>query len=197
MQRIQINDCQELGLKLIFVGPDCGGKSTLAEQVGVHFGLPVNAHRRIDDEEMRVTVAEDALTAVKSQYSHWIRDQYYYPVDILYSAAMRSEQSILSPMEMALANAYRLAGVIFVFVTASPEELGRRFYERGDELWDLAQIQRVARLYEDWYSWARHTHHLVRIDTTQMSRDEMVKEAIAGIGKKYKEIAGGKFDVGF
>lgn len=164
-------------MRLIFIGPDCGGKSTLAEMVGARMDVDVHAHRKINDEEMRVTVAEDALVQVRSHHATWIRDQYYYPVDILYQGAINLQNSILNPMEQSLAHAYRLAGVIFVYVTASPSVIAERFRQRGDELWNLEQIQKVADAYESWYMYARHNHHLVRIDSSNISREEVLSRA--------------------
>ncbi|MNH29454.1 hypothetical protein D3C79_896850 [compost metagenome] len=156
-------------------------------------GLEVVAHRKIDDEEMRITVAEDALRALKQEYVQWIRDQYYYPVDIIYTAALKEEFSVLSPLENALAHAYKLAGVIFVYVTASPNELGRRYYERGDELWDLEQISKVAVAYERWYHWAQHNHHLVRIDTTDKDLESCYHEVSSQVAIIVENLGRGVF----
>lgn len=176
--------------KVIFIGPDCGGKSSLAELLGKRWNLEVKAHRKINSNDMLITVMKDALTQLQQREATFVRDQYYYPVDIIYQQTLGQHPSHLTLISEVVANAYKEAGVIFVYVTASLEVLADRYFARGDELWSLKQIQRVAKAYESWYEENKHSHHLVRIDTSGMQLEDLINLVEEAVMAKMFEIRG-------
>lgn len=185
-----------LGRKVIFMGPDCSGKSTLAAQIGQRIGLEVKSHRRIKDPLIAtIAVCEEPIAAMSKigKPAEVIYDQWMYPVDIIYQMALGNAPSPFEALHDELAKRYKEAGYIFVYVTADEDNIRQRFAERGDELWDVEQILKVRLAYEAYYETAINSslHHIIRVDTSGKDVAECVDEVLIGLGEQFTKVLGG------
>lgn len=180
-----------LGTKVIFIGPDCGGKSTLAALYAREVGVPLTSHRKMkDDLTTLASVSSDVLIAQKHPHLPVVRDQWPFPVDIIYQRTALKSSSILSGVAGYLGVGYRKAGFIFVYVTATPEEISKRLAVRGDELWNEEQILAVEKDYERAFVNDEFKIHMIRVDTTGKDPLDQVHEVIERVNNLQKQIGG-------
>lgn len=138
--------------KILLVGPDCSGKSTLANQLSGHYGIPHHANRRIKDELLAVKAVVDFVEAEvrKEEGGGFILDQWQYPVDTIYQHAIYRQnltRNIFFNMKEMLNHELDSNNVVVILVTANEATITERFRKRGDELWDLDQILEVQSMY--------------------------------------------------
>jgi len=170
--------------KVILIGPDCGGKSTLAKHLREYYNVGGAGNRRVEGDLQAVReVLRFALDEIPN--SRFILDQWQYPVDIVYRHAIEDDESPVSVLDKMLVPYLKEQKVLFIHVTASPQELLRRFSIRGDELWTGPQIVAVA---EDYHTYLKcyAMFDYVTIDTTGRHPKEVLKEAVYQISKYYK-----------
>lgn len=136
-------------IKIVLIGPDCGGKTTVAEYLRTHYALPGKGNRRIPgDLQMVKSVVDFALEVIPNR--GFIQDQWQYPVDIVYTEALGSERSPVKTVEQFILPELQRHNVLFLHVTARPGVLKERFDVRGDELWTFPQILQVAQHYHTY-----------------------------------------------
>lgn len=185
--------------KIVFIGPDCSGKSTLAQLYSEYADIPVLANRRMESTEELIQHLNSFTKELVQADASFICDQFQFPVDHIYSRALGLESTLRQAhmkSEVHLRNhqfssvttlvdAFRVFDVLLVYVTASPEELEKRYNERGDELWDINQIKTVAKEYEKYFEENPHSQSMVRIDTTDKTPEEVLKAAVLAIDDFY------------
>lgn len=186
-----------MGRRVIFIGPDCSGKSTIAARVGEQLGIEVKAHRRIKDPlvaTIGVCIEPIAAMSKIGAPAECVYDQWMFPVDIIYQMSLGNEPSPFASLHDELAARYKEAGYIFVYVTADDDTLRSRYAERGDELWDIEQILRVSAAYEAYYETNLNmgAHHMIKLDTTNKPVEECVSEVMIALEEKFKAVLGGK-----
>ena len=168
----------EIAKRIVLLGPDCSGKSTLAEKLSKELGIKVYPNRRIpDDLDAVAAVLDFVRKVVRGSDEEFILDQWQYPVDIVYNRTLRHTQSPMEIIEDLILPELIKGGVLFLFVDASNEELIRRFNQRGDELWNIDQILEVAQAYRDYYHGAGMLPR-ERIDTTGATPHEVFLAAM-------------------
>jgi thymidylate kinase len=131
-------------LKVLFIGPDCSGKSSIAQRVGIHYGIHVEGHRKL--EGAGLFAIEQTIHIVRNMGPtgrSFIWDQFYYPVDVIYERVLGESPSPLGGVGHLIAKEFDKNNVIVFFVNASEQALRQRFEERGDELWSIEQILKV------------------------------------------------------
>lgn len=171
-------------LKIVVLGPDCGGKSTLAKLLSEHYDIEVQPNRRIEDDlEAAISVMEITKKKVADPDVEFILDQWHYPVDIVYNKTLRDTSSIMETVGKIIFPYLHRNDVLFLHVDAEDEELERRFNIRGDELWDIEQIKQVAQAYRIFL--ATSLLKTKRIDTTDKTPEEVLTEAITLIDEFY------------
>lgn len=169
----------EIAKRIVLVGPDCSGKSTLAGKLSKELGIKVYPNRRIpDDLDAVAAVLDFVRKVVRDSDEEFILDQWQYPVDIVYSRTLRHTQSPMETIEDLILPELIRGGVLFLFVDAADEELTRRFNHRGDELWNIDQILEVAQAYRDYYYHGAGMLPRERIDTTGATPHEVFLAAM-------------------
>lgn len=168
------------GLRVVFIGPDCGGKSSVAAKVGEMLGCKVYGHRRIADALAAVHKVITEPTVSREVNKDIIYDQWMFPVDIIYNRTLSPKPSPLEGIHDELASLYKKHGYVFVYVTASEEAIKERFEVRGDELWDLWQIHSVRGSYENYYeeNLTKGYHNMFKIDTSEISIDAAAAKVV-------------------
>lgn len=170
--------------KLLLLGPDCGGKSTLAQMLGEHFGLKVYPNRRIKSALHALRAVLDfAIEIIPNE--PFILDQWQYPVDIVYNQTLAQKTSPMSRIEDLMAEHFEKHKVLTLHVTASPETIAKRFAERGDELWDLEQILRVREAYPRYLTQSGLAYET--IDTSDLTPEQVLINALGIIENFYRE----------
>jgi AAA domain len=171
--------------KIILIGPDCSGKSNLATRLGHHYGCRIIGNRRIkDDLEAAYSVLEFTRRHVASPSSSFVLDQWQYPVDIIYNKELRGGPSVMEAVEKIILAYLKKHNVILLHVDASDSTLRDRFAVRGDELWDIEQILKVAAAYREYMPKSPLIGY--RIDTSNLSKFEAAQQAISLIDAHYR-----------
>ncbi|MNP23786.1 hypothetical protein D3C76_1165070 [compost metagenome] len=172
-------------IKLILVGPDCSGKSTLAEMLGLHYQIKVMGHRKIKDKMRALQSIVDGVFKYVRSDREFIMDQWQYPVDIVYENVLGSGSSPMASMSEHLIEEFNAYDVLVLHITASNRALSYRYSQRGDELWDIEQILKVAKAYKPTLQELGVKHST--IDTSTMTPDQVLSRAVDIIDKFYKE----------
>jgi ribose 1,5-bisphosphokinase PhnN len=171
-------------VKLLLIGPDCSGKSTLAKQLAAHFKLPIFANRKAKEEIAALGKVVDFVIDWFSDYeAGFILDQWQFPVDIVYNRVLRGQGSIFEGVAKYLKEDMDRYKVLVIHLTANDTALEERFNKRGDELWDLKQIQAVAAAYKPILQELNLTH--TTIDTSLLTPSEVFSIAVARISTFY------------
>ena len=171
--------------RIVLVGPDCSGKSTLAKNLSSYYGIPVKANRRIPDDLEAVSSVIDVVRHLRDNPgAEFILDQWQYPVDIVYNRYLRNTASPMEHIEPIIVPYLKEAGVLFLHVDAHSEVLRERYKVRGDELWNAEQIVRVASAYRTYFE--RPIVHYRRIDTSYGTPESVLKSAVVTIETFYR-----------
>lgn len=178
------------GKRIIFIGPDCSGKSTTAALVGQALGSKVYGHRRIKNPLTAVSKVISEPSVSSEVKKDIIYDQWMFPVDVIYQRCLGSKPSPLEGIHDELAYHYKAYGYVFVYITASEEEISKRYDVRGDELWEKHQILSVRGSYEHyWQENQREGHHnMIRVDSTGKTPTEVANEVLLELQKHYGEV---------
>lgn len=172
--------------KLVLIGPDCGGKSTLVSGLREHYQIAPRSNRKVHNA---IEMLHGVLQFAKDVIPHYgfILDQWQYPVDIVYEHCMHQRLSPVANIDTELASWCRKHHVLFIHITADDATLTERFNHRGDELWSLEQILAVARCYRR-YLRNTATFPYITIDTSGRTPEEVLEEAINRIDTYYKDV---------
>jgi hypothetical protein len=175
----------EYAKRIVLVGPDCSGKSTLAKNLSSYYGIPVKANRRIPDDLEAVASVIDMVRHLRDNPdAELILDQWQYPVDIVYNRHLRNTTSPMEHIEPVIVPYLNEAGVLFLHVDARSEVLRERYKVRGDELWNAEQIVHVASAYRTYFE--RPKVHYRRIDTSYGTPESVLKSAVVTIETFYR-----------
>lgn len=169
-------------IKVILVGPDCGGKSTLAEMLRKYYDIPKRSNRRPGSDLATVYEMVDfALHHIP--FKPFILDQWQFPVDIVYRGTLNNERSPITCLTEYLLPHLEQHKVLFLHITASDDVLRQRFDVRGDALWNIDQILRVSGAYDAYLPHSGITYET--IDTTALGPKAVLAEAVKVIEKFY------------
>lgn len=170
-------------VRVLLLGPDCGGKSTLARMLGEYYQIPVYGNRRIkDDLQALQSVLQFALEVMP--FRPFVLDQWQYPVDIVYNKVLGNQSSPMERIADLMAAQFKKHKVLTLFVTASPETIAKRFEERGDELWNLEQILAIRKAYPQYLEQSGLFYEV--IDTTDTTPEQTLFNALGIIETFYK-----------
>lgn len=173
--------------RIVLIGPDCSGKTALAEKLSKHYGIEVRGNRHIKDDLQAVkSVIDFTFYSVDNSIDEgFIQDQWQYPVDIVYNRVLREQSSIMEQVEPIILPVLLCRRVLFIHVDAWDDVLRQRYSIRGDELWDIDQILRVAQAYRDYF---RYTPlHYRYLDTSEVTQHEAFLGAVQLIDDFYGE----------
>ncbi|MNB67136.1 hypothetical protein D3C75_136210 [compost metagenome] len=164
-------------MKVLFIGPDCSGKSSIAQQVGRHFNIGVQGHRK--QKTSKLFAVENTISVVRSMVCtgrSFIWDQFYFPVDVIYEQVLGESPSPLHGVGHLIAEEFDKNNVIIFFINASVETLRERFAERGDELWSIEQIIKVRQGYQRILPTLGFKYH--ELDTSNTTTKQTVDKVI-------------------
>lgn len=175
----------ESAKRIILVGPDCSGKSTLAKALGEHYNIDVLANRRIPGDLKAVAEIVHVVKRIDTNPKlAFIMDQWQYPVDIVYNRTLRGVPSPMEYIEDLIVPYLNKNNVLFIHVDANTEVLRQRYEQRGDELWNAEQIVHVASAYRTYFE--RPKVHYRRIDTSCGTPESVLKSAVDIIETFYR-----------
>lgn len=163
--------------KIILLGPDCSGKSTIAKHLASKYEVSAIGNRRINHD---LDAAQHVIQFVRESVigdTNFVMDQFMYPVDIVYNEALRGEASIMELVEPLILPYLNGHNVLFLHIDATDEELERRYDIRGDELWTASQIRTVANAYREYFKEMYTQMHYRYLNTTTLSIDEANQRA--------------------
>lgn len=173
--RTRVGEESAKPVRVILVGADCTGKTTLADNLRAYYGIASVANRRIPGD---LNAIHSVLTFALEVIPHleFILDQWQYPVDVVYRATLENEQSPIVSIADKLVPHLNENGVLFILLTADPETITARYNVRGDELWNLDQILSVAAVYPAYMKLSGVNYRT--IDTSKYSPVEVFDHAI-------------------
>ena len=129
-------------MKIVFIGPDGAGKSTIAKEWSEKLNMPVieNDYREPD----KLTKMYELL-----ELENVIFDRLFYPDHLVYSKIKGHE---LSEEELKAWDDLRLLlpneNIVYIYVTATDELLYKRLNSRGDEYIEFEDIPKIKEEYE-------------------------------------------------
>lgn len=129
-------------MKIVFIGPDGAGKSTIAKEWSEKFDMPIieNDYREIDKLPKMYEYLD---------LDNVIFDRLFYPDHLIYSKIKGKE---LSEEELEAWDNLRLLlpfkNIVYVYVTASDELLYERLNVRGDEFIKFEDIPKIKEEYK-------------------------------------------------
>jgi hypothetical protein len=172
---------------VILLGPDCGGKSTLARSLGEYYDVPITPNVRIKDPLKAMhAVLDFAINKMpKDTGKGFVLDQWNFPVDLVYRSVIDGAISPLFSLVTYLAPYLVEHKILFLHITASAEVLTKRFEARGDDLWNIEQILRIAVAYPKHLE--RLPLHIRTIDTSDLSPVNTLARAVQIIDHFYEE----------
>lgn len=171
-------------IRVILIGPDCGGKTNIAEGLRRTYGVPGVGRRKIG---LPLVAIHSVIGTLMNEIANggFVMDQWQYPVDIVYEYCMHQSLSPIVAIEEYLVPELNHLNVLFLHVTASDEAIASRFAKRGDELWNLQQILNVSKAYKHYLERAEFFHRT--IDTTFLSPEKSIEIAAALVDDFYAD----------
>lgn len=161
-------------MKLIFEGPDGGGKSTLAKLIAEKLGYNYRGRiTRVEPSKLLEANKEDL-----QREGNWVFDRCYWLSDTIYEPIYSSNETILN---RSCSKSFDFEDTILIFVDASDEAIEHRIGTRGDELYSIEQIKLAADRYRAFFQKYHRDH--VYIDTTFGSIEQNVEKLIRCINK--------------
>ena len=130
-------------MKIVFIGPDGAGKSTIAKEWSEKFDMPIieNDYREVD---------KLSKTLEYLDLDNIIFDRLFYPDHLIYSKIKGNE---LSEEELGAWDDLRLLlpfkDIAYVYVTAPDELLYERLNKRGDDYIEFEDIPKIKQGYEE------------------------------------------------
>ena len=128
-------------MKIVFIGPDGAGKSTIAKEWSEKFDMPIieNDYREVD---------KLSKTLEYLDLDNIIFDRLFYPDHLIYSKIKGNE---LSEEELEAWDDLRLLlpfkDIVYVYVTAPDKLLYERLSKRGDDYIDFEDIPKIKEEY--------------------------------------------------
>lgn len=155
-------------MRYIFIGPDCAGKSTLAELFADKLNLPIfhNSAVKSSFELMRSVLHE--ITRVEDV----VLDRFQYPDDIIYKRACGDLSSRLCEFIPEIERELK-DNTMFIYVHCSESTLMERLEARGDDDRTAEEILRAAEGYVEFIQ--RTTIPVISIWSEANTPEQLVK----------------------
>lgn len=167
-------------MRVIVIGSDLTGKSTLIENLQKIFSPHINnlthvyitkktGKELIEDTNFYITNGFDELDP-------FIFDRFHYPDNPVYERVFHpnNPQSALIGYEESVDSAMRKKDVIFIYLEAPLNVLMKRYDERGDDLINKEDLIRIKREYERFLE--KTTIPVFRFDTSTMGIEKLAFE---------------------
>lgn len=131
-------------MKIVFIGPDGAGKSTIAKEWSKKFDMPIIKNDYRESDKLSKTLEYLDL-------GNTIFDRLFYPDHLIYSKIKGKE---LSKEELEawddLGLLLPFKNIAYVYVTASNELLYKRLSKRGDDYIEFEDIPKIKQEYEEF-----------------------------------------------
>ncbi len=162
---------------LIVEGADLVGKSTLADRIAATYGWPVVKIRWAlvgDDRAETVGIATATIELLRALRPSLILDRCYFSM-----WAYGQETAYLPELITRFERVSGVTDVRLVLLTASEEELQRRYTREPDLYFSLATIQAANRRFPSLLPLLPRSVPHLHLDTTAMSSDAVFTHVAA------------------
>lgn len=186
----RILNTQDAPVNVIFVGPDGAGKTTLSKIVAER--LDMQYHKCDYRQDNKPALAKELLN---SQIDI-VYDRFYYPDELIYSHVKNKKLSRQYYQELVdVLKELQKVNTIFIYVSASLEELIKRSAAWQDDYVAVPELQNIIMEYQNWISAMNIIDILViEIDNTNYELnspkyDDLVNKVCFEI-RRYKKLYG-------
>ena len=185
-------------MRLILIGPDKAGKSTLARNLHEIFGGALIHAKRIPSQPTLVAYVKSTMKMINegvdfpidpkgTEYvnpSHpIIFDRFNYPDDLIYEPIVEGRPSPLSDITNEIENNLIANKFIFVYVTANWDCILQRYRDEGDHYVDEEQLIKTYNEYQGFEQ--RTAVPLVGVNTSYADEASVVHQVIKSLAQIY------------
>lgn len=176
-------------MKIIAIGPDGSGKTTICKALGEDLGLEYIKAYRVADDEVMMDVVKNDLVTLQSDNRRVIYDRHNYPCDLCYEPMFFGKESVLVPMEDEILTKLETAGVVFLFCDAELEVLMSRFEKTVEDTLEKENLEAIQQWYREYAERIEERGlNVVGVDTSGSTTSESIQLA----KQKLKEIVQNK-----
>jgi len=166
---------------LVLEGPECTGKTTLANRLMETFNAPMHkmvaiAARFNCMQSVCNDIAQQQLRNLGVGANLVIYDRWQLVSDQIYHPLYNKQPSMFTEMEEVFSNVCIEAGILMVYVDVTLEEMYSRFQGRGDALVDYHTAGVLHTKYQDFFAGTKLPY--IHVMTDSKSTEEVMEEII-------------------
>ncbi len=167
-------------MRILVVGPDKAGKTTLVQSLSRVFGLNCRKAVRIPDPDERLRRALQWWFFDLPLTDDIIMDREIFPDDLVYEPLIEGKSSPLRNGELLFSRQAKKLNVLTLFVYADLSTIQQRYKQTGgDSYVPLDRIPKIVALYDHYLRLYDIPH--IKINTSTLSLDQCLSKAAASI----------------
>ena len=151
--------------KVILIGCDGVGKTTLAELISKEFDYKyIKASAK--DSDNKIEYANKVLDSITD--NKVLFDRFYFPDDLIYSKLIAgTENDLVFDDWIPVIKRLNQMGFVIVYLTQDFELIKKRFIERGDEFITVDQLELINSMYTDIMELVKEHATVIHIDLSK------------------------------